>query len=221
MTEELRTNIPAVKECETTSTKQIQAYVKKCNEQYHGFMNIKPLMLICEAVRRILPSKQKLTLSRIKRFILNEGFVPMQNGDDRISFNAQGEKYEIYFDGIRLGISKIYKLPEEGFSINAMLASCRKVTGETYGVKAMLGMDENACLLRFCSESVCRSYSEFSYQFYYYMGAINHCVSCQKEAYGTLLDQFPLENVEAKSPKRKIGFAREENDSTEQKADQT
>ena len=53
------------------------------------------------------------------------------------------------------------------------------------------------------------------------MGAINHCVSCQKEAYGTLLEQFPVENVEAKTTKRKIGFAREENDSTEQTADQT
>lgn len=183
--------------------------------------NIIPLMQIYEAVRRILPLKQKLTLSRIKRFIRIEGFIPMQNGDDRISFNAQGEQYEIYYDGLRLSFVKTYTLPEEGFSINAMLASCRKVTGETYGVKAMLGMDENACLLRFCSESVCRSYSEFSYQFYYYMGAINHCVSCQKEAYGTLLDQFTVENVEAETPKRKIGFAREENDSTEQKADQT
>ena len=207
MTVEQSTNIPSD--------------LEKCDEQYHRFMNIKRLMLICEAVRRILPLKQKLTLSRIKRFIRIEGFVPMQNGDDRISFNAQGEKYEIYFDGIRLGFSKIYTLPEDGFSINAMLASCRKVTGETYGVKAMLGKDENVCFLRFCSESVCRSYSDFSYQFYYYMGAINHCVSCQKEAYGTLLEQFPVENDEAKTPKRKIGFAREENDSTEQKADQT
>lgn len=41
-----------------------------------GF-NIKPLMYVCEAVRRVFPSKQKLTLDQIKRFIRTEGFFPV------------------------------------------------------------------------------------------------------------------------------------------------
>ena len=43
-------------------------------------MNIGPYVRLCEAVRRVFPSKEKLTLSRIKHFLRIEGFVPMENG---------------------------------------------------------------------------------------------------------------------------------------------
>ena len=61
------------------------------------------------------------------------------NGDDGVAFKVQGEMYEIHYDGVRLCFVKTYSLPEEGLSMKVMSAACRKVTGEVYGVKAILG----------------------------------------------------------------------------------
>lgn len=180
--------------------------------------NIKPLMYVFEAVRRVFPSKQKLTLDQIKRFIRTEGFVPIPNGDDGVAFKVQGETYEIHYDGVRLCFVKTYSLPEEGLSMKVMSAACHKVTGEVYGVKAMLGKDENTCCLRFCAESICRSYSDFSSQFSYYMGVINHCVNFQKETYCSLLEQMPSESDDPKTSRRKIGFIQEVNRPSERSA---
>lgn len=102
-----------------------------------------------------------------------------------------------------------------------MSAVCRKVIGEVYGVKAILGKEDNTCCLRFCAESICRSYSDFSSQFSYYMGAINHCVNFQKDAYCSLLEQMPAESEESKTTRRKIGFIQEVNRLSEQSASDT
>lgn len=175
-------------------------------------------MYICEAVRRVFPSKQKLTLDQIKRFIRTEGFVPIPNGDDGVAFKVQGEMYEIHYDGVRLCFVKTYSLPEEGLSMKVMSVACRKVTGEVYGVKAILGKEDNTCCLRFSAESICRSYSDFSSQFNYYLGAINHCVNFQKDIYCSLLEQMPSERDEPKTPRRKSGFIQEVNRLSEQSA---
>ena len=221
MTEEQKTQTPTNQEPEAHSTALVPVATENQPESEKKGLNIKPLTYICEAVRRVFPSKQKLTLDQIKHFIRTEGFVPFPNGDDGVAFKVQGEMYEIHYDGVRLCFVKTYSLPEEGLSMRVMSAACRKVTGEVYGVKAMLGQEENTCCLRFCAESICRSYSDFSSQFSYYMGAINHCVNFQKDAYCSLLEQMPSESEEAKTPRRKIGFIQEMNRPSEQSASDT
>ena len=218
MTEEQKTQTPTNQEPETPSTALVPVATESQSESQKKGLNIKTLMFICEAVRRVFPSKQKLTLDQIKHFIRTEGFVPIPNSDEGVAFKVQGETYEIHYDGVRLCFVKTYSLPEEGLSMRVMSAACRKVTGEVYGVKAMLGKEENTYCLRFCAESICRSYSDFSSQFNYYMGAINHCVNFQKDAYCSLLEQMPSEREESKTPRRKIGFIQEANRPSEQSA---
>lgn len=139
MTEEQKTQTPTTQEPEAPSTALVPIATESQPESQKKGFNIKPLMYICEAVRRVFPSKQKLTLDQIKRFIRTEGFVPIPNGDDGVAFKVQGEMYEIHYDGVRLCFVKTYSLPEEGLSMKVMSAACRKVTGEVYGVKAILG----------------------------------------------------------------------------------
>jgi len=218
MIEELKTQTQTNQEQGEPTTALVPVATEdQPNLDEKGF-NIKPLMYVCEAVRRVFPSKQKLTLDQIKRFIRTEGFFPVPNGDDGVAFKVQGEMYEIHYDGVRLCFVKTYSLPEEGLSMKAMSAACHKVTGEVYGVKAMLGKDENTCCLRFCAESICRSYSDFSSQFSYHMGAINHCVNFQKDTYCSLLEQMPSESDDPKTPRRKIGFIQEVNRPSERSA---
>lgn len=212
------TQLQAPQETETTTTALVSVPVENKPKPEKKGMNIKPLMYLCEAARRVFPSKQKLTLDQIKHFIREEGFVPVQNGQGQVVFKVQGEAYEIHYDGLHLCFVKTYAIREEGMSLKAMSAACRKVTGEIYGVKSVLGKDEDGCCLRFCAESICRSYSDFSSQFYYYMGAINHCVSYQRDTYGSLLDQFPVGTEEEKPQRRKIGFVQEPNCATEKLA---
>lgn len=221
MTEEQKTQTPTTQEPEAPSTALVPIATESQPESQKKGFNIKPLMYICEAVRRVFPSKQKLTLDQIKRFIRTEGFVPIPNGDDGVAFKVQGEMYEIHYDGVRLCFVKTYSLPEEGLSMKVMSAACRKVTGEVYGVKAILGKEDNTCCLRFCAESICRSYSDFSSQFNYYLGAINHCVNFQKDTYCSLLEQMSSEMDEHKMPRRKIGFIQEVNRFSEQSASDT
>lgn len=218
MENEQTTQLQTPQETETTTTALVPVTVDNKPEPEKKGMHLKPLICLCEAARRVFPSKQKLTLDQIKHFIRLEGFVPVQNGEDQVAFKVQGESFEIHYDGLRLCFVKIYAIPEEGMSMKAMSAACRKVTGEIYGVKSMLGKDEDGCCLRFSAESICRSYSDFSSQFHYYMGAINHCVSYQRDTYGSLLDQFPVGAEEEKPQRRKIGFVQELNRATEKSA---
>lgn len=169
-------------------------------------MKIGYLVRLCEAFRRVFPSKEKLTLSRIKHFLRVEGIVPLQNGEDGICFKIQGEIFGIHYDGLRLCFVKSYELPADGLSIKAMMAANSKVANDIYGVKSCIGKDEDGCNLRFTAESICSTYADFARQYYYYMGAISHCVSYHHDAYGSFLKQFPVGNDEEQSPKRKIGF---------------
>lgn len=181
--------------------------VPENQELVHGCtMNIGHIARLCEAVRRVFPSKEKLTLSRIKHFLRVEGFVPMQNGENGISFKIQGETFGIHYDGLRLCFVKSYELPNEGLSIKAMMAANTKVASDIYGVKSCLGKDEDGCSLRFTAESICSTYADFARQYYYYMSAINHCVSFHHDAYGSFLEQFPVGSDEEQPERRKIGF---------------
>ena len=164
------------------------------------------LIRLCEAIRRVFPSKEKLTLSRIKHFLRVEGFIPMQNGDDDISFKIQGETFGIHYDGLRLCFVKIYELPTDGLSIKAMMAANSKVAKDIYGVKSCLCKDEDGRNLRFTAESICSTYADFARQYYYYMSAINQCVSYHHDAYGSFLEQFPVDSDEERPKRRKIGF---------------
>lgn len=206
MTKELNAQLQTSQESETSSTALVPIAMENQSTHRRKESKINILVYIFEAARRVFPSKQKLTIDRIKHFIREEGFVPVQNGDDRVAFKVQGERYEIHYDGVRLCFVKNYALPEKGLSMKVMLAACHKVTGEVYGVKAMIGKEKNVCSLRFCAESICRSYSDFSSQFHYYMEAINHCVNFQKEAYCSLLEQMPSDGIESRPHRRKIGF---------------
>ena len=169
-------------------------------------MNIGPYVRFCEAVRRVFPSKEKLTLSRIKHFLSVEGFVPMENGEGSICFKIQGEPFGISYDGLRLCFNKSYVLPAEGLSLKAMMAANGKVASDIYGVKSCLGKDEDGCNLCFTAESICSTYSDFTRQYYYYMGAIDQCVNYHRKAYGAFLEQFPVGCDEDKPKRRKIGF---------------
>lgn len=216
MTEELKAQTQTSQELGTSSTSLGSIAMDNQSMPERKKLNINPLMCIFEAARRVFPSKQKLTIAQIKHFIRVEGFVPIQNGDEGVAFKVQGELYEIHYDGLHLCFVKTYTLQEKGLSMEVMSAACHKVTGEVYGVKAMLGKEENVYSLRFYAESICRSYLDFSGQFHYYMGAINHCVNVQKETYCSLLEQMPSEDKESKPTRRKIGFIQQMGHPTEQ-----
>ena len=189
-----------VKDLSLVPVSKTDAQVKDCPT------NIGHLACLCEAVRRVFPSKEKLTLSRIKHFLRVEGFVPIQNGENGICFKIQGETFSIHYDGLRLCFVKSYELPTEGLSMKAMMAANSKVESDIYGVKSCLGKDEDCFNLRFTAESICSTYDEFARQYYYYMNAINHCVSYHHDIYGSFLEQFPVGSDEEQPERRKIGF---------------
>ena len=188
-----------VKDLSLVPVSKTDAQVKDCPT------NIGHLASLCEAVRRVFPSKEKLTLSRIKHFLRVEGFVPMQNGENGICFKIQGETFSIHYDGLRLCFVKSYELPTDGLSIKAMMAANTKVASDIYGVKSSFGKDEEGCSLSFTAESICSTYVDFAHQYFYYMNAINHCVSYHHEAYDSFLDQYPVDSVD-QSKRRRIGF---------------
>lgn len=85
MTEEQKTQTQTNQEQGEPTTALVPVATEdQPNLDEKGF-NIKPLMYVCEAVRRVFPSKQKLTLDQIKRFIRTEGFFPIPNGDDGVA----------------------------------------------------------------------------------------------------------------------------------------
>ena len=169
-------------------------------------MNTGRLVRLFEAIRRVFPSKEKLTLSKIKHFLRVEGFVPMQNGEDGISFKIQGETFRILYDGLRLCFMTSYELPKEGLSVKALKAANDKVASDVYGVKSCLVKGEGCCTLRFTAESICGTYVDFARQYNYYMGAIDHSVCYHHNVYGSFLEQYPVDSDEEQTKRRRIGF---------------